>query len=85
MASKNNSNFVSPFKILNTQQWLIFEETETFLPRFNYYTLFLCIKLPYVPHKDVQISQAPVAHACNPNYSGGRDQEDHGSKPARGK
>jgi hypothetical protein len=23
-----------------------------------------------------------VAHACNPNYSGGRDQEDHGSKPA---
>jgi hypothetical protein len=24
----------------------------------------------------------PVAHACNPNYSGGRDQEDPGSKPA---
>jgi hypothetical protein len=23
-----------------------------------------------------------VAHACNPSYSGGRDQEDHGSKPA---
>jgi hypothetical protein len=23
-----------------------------------------------------------VAHACNPNYSGGRDQEDQGSKPA---
>jgi hypothetical protein len=21
-------------------------------------------------------------HACNPSYSGGRDQEDHGSKPA---
>jgi hypothetical protein len=21
-----------------------------------------------------------VAHACNPSYSGGRDQEDHGSK-----
>jgi hypothetical protein len=28
-------------------------------------------------------SWAPVAHACNSNYSGGRDQEDHGSKPAR--
>jgi hypothetical protein len=27
-------------------------------------------------------SQAPVAHACNPSYSGDRDQEDHGSKPA---
>jgi hypothetical protein len=25
--------------------------------------------------------QAPMAHACNSSYSGGRDQEDHGSKP----
>jgi hypothetical protein len=25
-----------------------------------------------------------VAHTCNPSYSGGRDQEDHGSKPAWG-
>jgi hypothetical protein len=25
--------------------------------------------------------QALVAHICNPSYSGGRDQEDHGSKP----
>jgi hypothetical protein len=24
-----------------------------------------------------------VVHACNPSYSGGRDQEDHGSKPAQ--
>jgi hypothetical protein len=24
-----------------------------------------------------------VAHACNPSYSGGRDQKDHGSKPAQ--
>jgi hypothetical protein len=23
-----------------------------------------------------------VAHGCNPSYSGGRDQEDHGSKTA---
>jgi hypothetical protein len=23
-----------------------------------------------------------VAHACTPTYSGGRDQEDHSSKPA---
>jgi hypothetical protein len=28
-------------------------------------------------------SWALVAHACNPSYSGGRDQEDHGSKPAQ--
>jgi hypothetical protein len=26
--------------------------------------------------------QAPVVHAYNPNYSGGRNQEDHRSKPA---
>jgi hypothetical protein len=26
----------------------------------------------------------PVAHSCNPRYSGGRDQEDQGSKPAWG-
>jgi hypothetical protein len=24
-----------------------------------------------------------VAHACNPNHSGGRAQEDRGSKPAQ--
>jgi hypothetical protein len=28
-------------------------------------------------------TEKPVAHACNPSYSGGRDQEDHRSKPAR--
>jgi hypothetical protein len=25
----------------------------------------------------------PVAHACNLSYSGGRDQKDHGLKPAQ--
>jgi hypothetical protein len=24
-----------------------------------------------------------MAHACNPSYSGGRDQEDHSLKPAQ--
>jgi hypothetical protein len=24
----------------------------------------------------------PVAHTCNPSYSGGRDQGDHSSRPA---
>jgi hypothetical protein len=28
-------------------------------------------------------SWAPLVHTCNPNYSGGRDQEDPGSKPAQ--
>jgi hypothetical protein len=30
------------------------------------------------------LSWVLVAHAYNPTYSGGRDQEDHGSKSARG-
>jgi hypothetical protein len=31
----------------------------------------------------VEMCWVPVAHACNPSYSGGRDQKDSGSKPAR--
>jgi hypothetical protein len=27
-------------------------------------------------------SQAPMAHTCNPSYLDGRDQQDHGLKPA---
>jgi hypothetical protein len=30
----------------------------------------------------LQESPMPVAHTCNPSYSGGRDQKDQGSKPA---
>jgi hypothetical protein len=29
----------------------------------------------------MQASQAMVAHACNPSYLGGRDQEDFSSRP----
>jgi hypothetical protein len=35
------------------------------------------------PLKNPSMSQVPVAHACNPSYLGGRDQEIHGSKPAQ--
>jgi hypothetical protein len=30
-------------------------------------------------------SQVPVAYTCNPLYSGGRDLEDQGLKPAQAK
>jgi hypothetical protein len=30
----------------------------------------------------IKPSQVPVAHACNPSYSVGRDQQDCGLKPA---
>jgi hypothetical protein len=41
--------------------------------------------IQHIPHSHLTMqvfSQVPVAHACNPSYSGGRDQEDHSSKPA---
>jgi hypothetical protein len=31
----------------------------------------------------VYSSSAPVVHTCNPSCSGGRNQENHSSKPAR--
>jgi hypothetical protein len=33
--------------------------------------------------KKAEWSQAPVSHTWNPRYSGGRDQEDRGSKSAQ--
>jgi hypothetical protein len=30
-----------------------------------------------------KIGWVPVAHTCNPSYSGGRDQEDRGSTPTQ--
>jgi hypothetical protein len=41
-------------------------------------------KPPATPYLLKVQSQALLAHPCNPSYSGGRDQEDHGSKPAWG-
>jgi hypothetical protein len=29
-----------------------------------------------------RVDQVPVAHTCNPSFLGGRDQGDHGLKPA---
>jgi hypothetical protein len=38
----------------------------------------LQLKLPL----KVSFTWVPVAHTCNPSYSGGRDQKDCGLKPA---
>jgi hypothetical protein len=35
----------------------------------------------YAAIKRNETSWMPVTHACNPSYSGGRDEEDHGLKP----
>jgi hypothetical protein len=31
--------------------------------------------------KEYNLHQTPVAHTCNPSYSGGREEEDHDLKP----
>jgi hypothetical protein len=31
------------------------------------------------------MGQVPVAHICNPSYSGGKDEGDHHSKPTYAK
>jgi hypothetical protein len=40
-------------------------------------------KTNFMKHRT--LSRAPVAHACNPSYSGGRHPEDYGSKTAPGR
>jgi hypothetical protein len=40
----------------------------------------------YLSHENENkdsLSRAPVAHAYNSSYSGGRDQEDHSSEPVQ--
>jgi hypothetical protein len=46
------------------------------LTRFHYL-------LNSIPTKIHNCCQAPLAHFCNPSYSGGRHQEDCGLKPAQ--
>jgi hypothetical protein len=43
------------------------------------------MKMDKWPHSKKNVSAKPLAHACNPSYSGGRDQKDHGLKPVLGK
>jgi hypothetical protein len=52
---------------------------------FGKLLLFLLISLFYVVFIELrqQKSQALMAHACDPSYSGGRDQEDHSSMPSQ--
>jgi hypothetical protein len=42
---------------------------------------FKKVNVPFIIKKK-KCCQVLVAHTYNPSYSGGRDQEDHGSKPA---
>jgi hypothetical protein len=43
--------------------------------------LMMLLKPPQNEQSTVVVLVGSVTHACNPSYSGGRDQEDHSSKP----
>jgi hypothetical protein len=55
--------------------------TKELIKMFNKYLLNLNTLLN-LKKKKSENCQAPVAHTCNPSYSGGRDQEDGSSKAA---
>jgi hypothetical protein len=42
----------------------------------------LKVDSPRVRQSPEKEENGPVAHTCNPSYSGGREQEDHNLKPA---
>jgi hypothetical protein len=46
------------------------------------YLIFNSVFMVVMLFKVNEAGQMRVAHTCNPSYSGGRDQEDQGSKPA---
>jgi hypothetical protein len=38
---------------------------------------------PSSKNQNPHLGRALVAHICNPSHTGGRDKEDHGSKPVQ--
>jgi hypothetical protein len=61
-----------------TKRSLFLESCENlgFNDIFHIYQLYVTLSL--------SLSWAPETHTCSPSYSGGRDQDDCGSKPAPG-
>jgi hypothetical protein len=51
----------------------------SFLYQIGFFLLFKFYNFYFLKVYNKPMS---VTHACNPSYSGGRDQEDLGSKPA---
>jgi hypothetical protein len=47
------------------------------------YYLSVASNTQIMKQQEVSFQPEPAAHTCNPSYSGGRDREDHSSKPAQ--
>jgi hypothetical protein len=52
---------------------------------FSDKVLLVINKKQFKINHNMRKTLAPVVHASNPSYSGDRDQEGHGSKPAQAK
>jgi hypothetical protein len=64
------------------QVWYIWYIVRIFVnaTMYPHFTTFMIMK---EKNKFTYTSWVPMANACNPSCLGGKDQEDHGSKPAR--
>jgi hypothetical protein len=61
----------------------IFSDLFSYFTNCNFLSLLMFLFLLYVAaFQKIRNSQVLVICACNPSYSGGRDQEDSGSKTA---
>jgi hypothetical protein len=66
--------------------WVFINILFCFLTCFLAIFFYHCDKIPEkINLKRGKVARVLVAHVCNPSYSGGRDQEDRGSKPAQSK
>jgi hypothetical protein len=73
-------NFLSVPQFLQLSNVKIMPVPQGCLALINTKCLELCLKYSK-GHLKVYDCRVPVAQACKPSYSGGRDQEDCGSKP----
>jgi hypothetical protein len=71
-----------PFKKISVIKIIIERWQEVMLLLIKYEVLESTLKIVFIGRKENWI-WAPVAHACNLSYSGGRDNEDCGSKSAQ--
>jgi hypothetical protein len=71
------------FRILFLRSNHVTLSTSKYLPFLIALMVFSLILVVLFFFLKTYLNRVPVAHACNLSYSGGRDQEDCGSKSSR--